>query len=124
MTALNILVVDDSPLMIKKLEAVIQTLEHRIVAKAHSGLEALELYRSHCPDIVTMDIAMPEMDGIAATKKLVSEFPDAKVIMVTSHGQEAMIREALKVGAVGYVVKPVRADKLAEHIQNAVSKGD
>ena len=60
---------------------------------------------------------MPDMDGIQATNKIIAEYPDAKIIMVTSHGQEDMVRQALKAGARGYILKPVDPDKLAAQIQ-------
>jgi two-component system chemotaxis response regulator CheY len=120
MSTLNVMIVDDSILMLKKLEALIAGMGHQVCRSVSNGAQALVAYRECKPDIVTMDITMPEVDGIEATRQILAEFPEAKVIMVTSHGQEGMIREAIKAGAVGYVMKPVKAEKLAEYIRSAV----
>lgn len=122
MSELQIMVVDDSTLMIKKLEALINTLGHKVVRSATSGEEAIIAYRDCKPDLVTMDITMPDMDGIEATRRILTEFPSARIIMVTSHGQEGMIREAIKAGALGYVMKPINPDRFQEHMKNALSR--
>jgi DNA-binding NarL/FixJ family response regulator len=69
-----------------------------------------------------MDITMPDMDGIEATKRIIKDFPDAKIVMVTSHGQEKMVMDALKAGAKGYVLKPFDGQKLYEAIQKACKR--
>ena len=117
MIPLNVMVVDDSMLATKKMETMLAEMGHRLVCAVHRGEQAVEAYRANNPDVVTMDITMPDIDGIEATRRILSEFKDARIIMVTSHGQEDMVREALKAGAKGYVLKPVKAEKLAEHIQ-------
>lgn len=107
------MIVDDSTLVIKKLENLMKELGHNVVATAKSGKEAVSLYFDLLPDIVTMDITMPgEFDGIEATKRIISSFPNAKILVVTSHGQEGKVREAIKAGAVGYIVKPFKEDKI------------
>jgi two-component system chemotaxis response regulator CheY len=116
MAPLKILVVDDSVLAIRKLEAIFAILGHRVVKTANCGAAALEAYKESNPDLVTMDITMPDMDGIEVTKTLTASFPDARIIMITSHGQEGMVRKAIKAGAMGYLLKPVRADRLKDLI--------
>ncbi len=116
MIPLNVLVVDDSILVVRKLEAMLQSMGHRVVATAHTGVQAIEAYRDHNPDLVTLDITMPEMDGISAASAILARFPDARIIMVTSNGLQSMVVDALKVGAKGYVLKPVKAEKLEEQI--------
>lgn len=111
---LNVLVVDDSLMGQKKLIAMIEELGHRVVATAETGEMAISRYSYHLPDVVTMDITMPDMDGIEATRRIVGEFPAAAIVMVTSHGQERMVLDALDAGARGYVLKPIRAEKLRE----------
>jgi two-component system chemotaxis response regulator CheY len=69
-----------------------------------------------------MDITMPDMDGIEATKRIIKDFPDAKIMMVTSHGQEKMVMDALKAGAKGYVLKPFDGQKLNQAIQKACNR--
>ncbi len=122
MTCLQILVVDDSLITVKKLSSMLTALGHQVVRTAATGVEALATYEACQPDLVTMDITMPDMDGIEATRRIREKFPDALIIMVTSHGQEKMVLDALKAGAKGYVLKPFREDKLKEVIETAVTR--
>ena len=114
--SLNILIVDDSLIMRTNIARSIESIGHKVIAQAVNGQEGIDLYETHKPDLVTMDITMPDMDGISATKKIIEKNPDAKVIMITSHGQEAMVMNALKAGAKGYMLKPISNDKLKEAI--------
>jgi two-component system, chemotaxis family, chemotaxis protein CheY len=116
---LRVLVVDDSPIISRKLIMMMELLGYRVVKTVENGLEAIAAYREHKPDLVTMDITMPEMDGIAATRAIKREFPDANIIMVTSHGQEKMVLESLKAGAKGYVLKPFQQQRLVAVIEKA-----
>ena len=122
MTSLQILVVDDSLITVRKLSSMLTALGHRVVHTAGTGQEALIAYESCKPDLVTMDITMPDMDGIEATRQIRDKFPDALIIMVTSHGQEKMVLDALKAGAKGYVLKPFREEKLKEVIEAIVKR--
>ena len=112
MESLKFLVVDDSLITISKIIAMLADMGHRVVRTAGTGAEALKAYRDCSPDIVTMDITMPDMDGVQATRLIVEEFPDAKIIIVTSHGQENMVLSAIEAGAKGYILKPIRPEKL------------
>ena len=120
MIKLSVMVVDDSLLAARKLETMLTAMGHQVVGTVATGAEAVSAYGRCNPDLVTMDITMPDMDGIEASRHIIASFPDARIIMVTSHGQENMVREALKAGAKGYVLKPVDADKLAEMIKKVV----
>jgi DNA-binding NarL/FixJ family response regulator len=111
------MIVDDSQLAIRKMEAMLLKMGHYVSQTASNGVESIEKYRQSMPDLVTMDITMPEMDGIEATEKIIAEFPEAKIIIVTSHGQEEMVRQAINAGASGYVMKPVDPVAMAGHIQ-------
>ena len=91
-------------------------LGHEVVNGAKNGQEAIDNYNSMKPDLVTMDITMPDMDGIEAVGHIIKADPEAKIIMVTSHGQEDMVIKSIKAGAVGYMLKPVTQDKLATSI--------
>lgn len=122
MDALNILVVDDSPIIVRKLSMLLEEMGFRVVQTASNGKEAIAAYKACRPDLVTMDITMPDMDGIEATRAIMSEFQDAKIIMVTSHGQEKMVLDALKAGAKGYVLKPFQQQKVYEVIQKACKR--
>ena len=113
---LKILVVDDSLIIRKKLIKMIEKLGHEAVFGAKDGNEAISSYISKKPDLVTMDITMPDMDGITAVKGIIEHDENAKIIMVTSHGQEDMVIKSIQAGAVGYILKPINEDKLATAI--------
>ncbi|MBV1776343.1 response regulator [Burkholderiaceae bacterium DAT-1] len=116
MTTLRILVVDDSSLTTERISTIIETMGHEVVRVCHTGREAIDAYRELQPDMVTMDITMPDMDGVQATRLIIESFPDAKIIMVTSHGQQKMVLAAIDAGAKGYILKPVKPDKLMSTI--------
>lgn len=116
---LKFLVVDDSLIIVRKLSVLLEKVGWKVVRTAATGKEAVEAYRACKPDMVTMDITMPEMNGIEATRAIMKEFPDARIIMVTSHGQENMVLDALKAGAKGYVLKPFQEHKVFEAIEKA-----
>jgi two-component system chemotaxis response regulator CheY len=116
---LRVLVVDDSPIISRKLVMMMELLGYRVVKTVENGLEAIAAYRELKPDLVTMDITMPQMDGIQATRAIRREFPNANIIMVTSHGQEKMVLESLKAGAKGYVLKPFQQQRLVAVIEKA-----
>lgn len=120
MNSLKILAFDDSILAIKKMESGLNSLGHKIIRQELTGKNAAQAYRECRPDLVTMDIVMPDVGGIDATIQIIEEFPDAVIIMVTSHGQEDIVREAINVGARGYVVKPFRVDELKRQIELAL----
>lgn len=121
--SLNVMVVDDSALMIRKLTAEIEKLGHKVVCSANTGDDALESYLECNPDVVTMDITMPgRIDGIEATRQICHDYKDAHIVMVTSHGQEAMVREAIKAGAKGYILKPFETEKLVEQFSRVASE--
>lgn len=122
MDSLNILVVDDSPIIVRKLSMLLEVLGYRVAGTAATGKEAIAAYKACKPDVVTMDITMPDMDGIEATRAIMGEFPNAKIVMVTSHGQEKMVLDALKAGAKGYVLKPFQQHKVYEAIQKACKR--
>jgi two-component system chemotaxis response regulator CheY len=115
---LNILVVDDSLIIRKTLTTELEKMGHTVVAKAKSGKEAIELYAQHMPDLVTMDITMPIMNGIDALKEIKKSYADVNIIMVTSHGEEKLVMDAITSGAKGYVLKPINEEKLT----NIISK--
>jgi two-component system chemotaxis response regulator CheY len=104
------MIVDDAAFMRITIKNMLQKSEHEVVGEAENGRVAVEKYRELKPDIVTMDITMPEMDGLAALKAIRAEDPNAKVIMVSAMGQEAMVRDAVLNGARGFIVKPFKED--------------
>ena len=110
---LKILVVDDSLIIRKKITKLAEKLGHEVLGSAKDGQEGIDAYESNKPDLVTMDITMPDMDGITAVKGIMKNDANAKIIMVTSHGQEDMVIKSIQAGAVGYMLKPVTEYKLA-----------
>jgi two-component system, chemotaxis family, chemotaxis protein CheY len=102
----KVLVVDDAKFMRVTLTNMLEKGNHQVIGEAENGREATELYRSLQPDVVTMDITMPEMTGIEAVKQIISEFPEAKIIMCSSMGQQQMVLSAIEAGAKDYIVKP------------------
>ena len=113
---LNILIVDDSMIIRKSLTRILTKMGHNVVYAAKNGVEAISMYESKKPDFITMDITMPDMNGIEAISKIIEIDPEAKGIMVTSHGQEDMVLKAIQAGALGYLMKPINEDKLVEII--------
>ena len=122
MDALNIMVVDDSHISVKKLSKVLEELGHTVVQVARNGRDAVAQYDRVNPDLVTMDITMPGMDGIEATRQIRSKYKDALILMVTSHGQEQMVMDAIEAGARGYVLKPFEKKKIEASIQKMIER--
>lgn len=108
--------------MVAKLSRMLQTLGHRVLRTASNGTEAITAYETYKPDVVTMDITMPDMNGIEATRRIRARFPEAQIIMVTSHGHEKMVLEALKAGAKGYLLKPFNEEKLQKLLETAIKR--
>lgn len=113
---LNVLVVDDSLIIRKNLHKYLVKLGHNVVEESKTGAQAVEDCKKFKPNLVTMDITMPDMDGITAVKKIREFDKDVSIIMITSHGQEDMVVSSLKAGAQGYILKPVNEEKLAKSI--------
>lgn len=120
MTSLNVLIVDDSLLTQHKIVKIFEELGHIVVATARTGREAIDAYAAHKPDIVSMDITMPDMNGIEACKQICAEDAAAKIIMVTSHGQEQMVIDSLDAGAKGYIIKPMKTEKFRDIIEKVM----
>jgi two-component system chemotaxis response regulator CheY len=121
MMSRTIMIVDDSMIMTQKLSVMVRDLGHQVVRVCKDGSEAIRDYPLVKPDLVTMDITMPGMDGIETMVKIKAMNSHARVIMVTSHGQEGMVVKALEAGALGYVLKPVSKEKLAAMIDRAMA---
>jgi two-component system, chemotaxis family, chemotaxis protein CheY len=116
----KVLLVDDTKFMRMMLANILKPKGYEIVAEASDGLEAVDKYKEHKPDIVTMDIVMPNMNGIEAVKNITAEDGNAKVIMVTAVGQESKVKEAIQAGAIGYIVKPFQAPQVLEEVQKVL----
>jgi len=115
----RVLVVDDAMFMRAMLKKVLTEAGFEIAGEAENGQIAVERYKELKPDLVMMDITMPEMDGLAALKEIMKVDSGAKVVMCTALGQERNVAEALKIGAKDYIIKPFREDKVVEVAKKA-----
>jgi len=116
----RILIVDDMKFMRETLHQLFSQNNYQVVGEAETGKEAVQLYRELLPDLVTMDLTMPEMSGLEAIKMIRSEFPEAKVIMCSAMGQKKVIMEAIESGAKDYIVKPFNDLQVIEAINRAL----
>lgn len=117
----KIMIVDDSMFMRMILRNVIQDLGYETAAEATNGLEALTLYPQIQPDLVTLDITMPEMDGLTALTELKAKYPDSKIMMVSAMGQQALLIKAVSIGACDFIVKPFNKERVREALEKALS---
>ena len=123
-TKIKVMIVDDHGIVRQGLRTYLDLLEDiTIVAEAENGLDALDKVKQFNPDIVLMDLVMPEMDGIEATQKICGSYPDEKVIVLTSFTEDEQVFSAIKAGAVGYLLKDISPPDLAKAIQ-AVHSGE
>lgn len=94
---------------------------HEVIGEAENGIQSMEKYEQLKPELITMDVVMPQMDGIEATKEIMRNHPEAKVVMCTAVGQPAKVLEAMKAGANGYIVKPFQAPNVLEKLKKVLS---
>ena len=118
---MKILVVDDANLARAMLKKVLEDNGYKEVLEAANGLEAIDFYQEHHPDLVTMDITMPEMDGITAIKKIIEIDPNANIIVCSALGQKDVVMEAISAGAKHFLVKPFESDKVLRIIKALLS---
>jgi DNA-binding NarL/FixJ family response regulator len=123
-TPIRVLVADDHPVVRTGLAGVIsQHPELELVAEAENGRQALALFREHRPDVVLMDLRMPDMDGVAAIKAINAEFPDARILALTTYEGDVDIHRALEAGARGYLIKDMLLSDVLSAIR-AVHRGE
>lgn len=116
----KILVVDDAAFMRMMVKDIVTKNGHTVCGEASNGQEAIEKYKETKPDIVTLDITMPVMDGLQAIKEIKKLDANAKVIMCSAMGQQVMVIEAIQNGAKDFIVKPFQADRVVEAINKAL----
>src|SRR3954469_22070486 len=104
--ARTVLIVDDIAFVRKTLREIFTQAHYEVIGEAADGAEAIEMYAQHAPDLVTMDIVMPKMSGIEATKKIIRMKKEARIIIISAMGQENLVMEAINVGARDYIIKP------------------
>ena len=120
---MRILIADDHALFRDGLRSLLRSEGHEIVAEAKNGREAIQLAHQHKPEIVLMDLSMPEVDGLTATRTIVSELPDVKVIILTASDEDMNLFEAIRGGAQGYLMKNLEADEFFDMLDRA-SRGE
>ncbi|MDY0322441.1 MAG: response regulator [Candidatus Carbobacillus sp.] len=118
----RVLVVDDAAFMRMMIKDILSKNGYEVVGEASDGAQAVEKYKELQPDLVTLDITMPEMDGIAALKQIRTIDPQAKVIMCSAMGQQAMVIEAIQAGAKDFIVKPFQADRVLEAVRKTLGE--
>ena len=120
----RIMVVDDSRMVKLLVEELLADTEYEVVAYCRSGEDAVEQYRKVLPDLVTMDIIMPGIDGLETAQAILEEYPDAKIIMASSLAYEDTLEEAKSIGAKGFLDKPLDRDRLLKMMDEVLSADD
>jgi len=116
----NIMVVDDAAFMRLMIRNILEEAGHTVVCEAENGLEAVDKYKQFHPDLVTLDITMPVMEGLEALRQIRKYDPNAIVIMCSAMGQKPMVIDAIKMGAKDFIVKPVQQDRVLEAVSKAL----
>lgn len=116
----TVLICDDAVFMRTMISDILEESGYEIVGQAESGVQAIERYKSLRPDLVTMDIVMPDMGGIEAVREIVKHDPDAKILMCSAMGQQALVVEAIQAGAKDFVVKPFQPSRVLEAVQRVL----
>jgi two-component system chemotaxis response regulator CheY len=113
----TVLIVDDAIFMRTMIADILKGAGFEVVGEASSGVEAVQKYKDLKPDLVTMDIVMPDMGGIDAVREIIKEDPDAKILMCSAMGQQGLVVEAIQAGARDFVVKPFQPSRVLEAVQ-------
>lgn len=116
----NILIVDDAAFMRMMIKDILSKNGYTVAGEAENGIKAIEKYNEVKPDLVLMDITMPEKDGIQALKDIKAMDPSAQIIMCSAMGQQAMVIESIQAGAKDFIVKPFQADRVLEAVRKVV----
>ena len=116
----RVLIVDDAAFMRMMIKDILEKNGYEVLGEASNGIKAVELYKKERPDVVTMDITMPDMDGIEAVKAIRLFDPSAKIIMCSAMGQQSMVMDAIRAGAKDFIVKPFQPDRVLEAIRKVV----
>ena len=114
----KVLIVDDAAFMRVSIKNMLTKNGYEVIGEAENGKIALQKYQELGPDVVTMDITMPEMDGLTSLKKILEMAPGANIVMISAMGQESKVREAVLSGAKGFIVKPFKEDVITAALNN------
>ncbi len=113
----TILIVDDTAFMRMTLKNILEKNGYEVVGEAEDGVQAIEKYKEFSPALVTMDITMPNLDGISAIKEIVKHDADAKIVVCSAMGQKSLVIEALNAGAKDFIVKPFQPDRVLDSLK-------
>ncbi len=116
----TVLIVDDALFMRMMIRDILSKDGFEVIGEAENGVEAVERYKEMRPDLVTMDIVMPEMDGIEAVRQIMKIDPNAKILMCSAMGQQPLVVEALEAGAKDFIIKPFQPSKVIEAVEKAL----
>lgn len=117
--AKRVLIVDDAAFMRIKLKDILEKNGYEVAAEAQNGIEAVEKYKETKPDLVTMDITMPEKGGVEALKEIKAMDPKAVVLMCSAMGQQSMVMDAIRAGAIDFIVKPFDTERVIKALDKA-----
>lgn len=120
----TVLVVDDAVFMRTTIKRMLENHQFEVIGEAENGQEAINMYKQLLPDVVTMDITMPGMSGIEAVKAIITDYPEAKIVMVTALGQQKLIVDALESGAKDFITKPFDPDQLVHVLSNVTEDNE
>lgn len=118
----KVLIVDDAAFMRISIKRILEKNGYKVVGEAENGIDAIQKYFELMPDIVTMDITMPEMNGLEALKVIMSKDRNANILMISAMGQETMVKDAVLSGAKGFIVKPFKEEAMINALNKTVLK--
>lgn len=116
----RVMVVDDAGFMRHALRGILERHGHQVIGEAATGYEAVQVYQSVKPDVVTMDITMPDLDGVSAVQAILKVDPKARIIMCSAIGAQSRVLDAIQAGAKDYVIKPFEEDRVVSAINQAL----
>lgn len=118
--AKTVLIVDDVAFVRKTLTEILTDAHYQVIGEAKDGVEAIDLYTKHRPDLVTMDIVMPKLSGLEAAQRILKMNKDAKIIVISAMGQESLVMEAINVGVRDYIIKPFSSTDVLKTVERAL----
>lgn len=118
----RVLIVDDAAFMRMIIKDILSDNDYDVIGEAENGIEAVDLYNEVMPDLVIMDITMPEMDGIEAVREIVKQDRSAKIIMCSAMGQQEMVIESIEAGAQDFIVKPFQSERVIEAVRKVMER--
>ncbi len=117
----SVMIVDDAMLARRIMRNILNEAGHDVVGEAADGAKGVEAYREHKPDVVLMDVTMPELNGVDAAQQILTEFPEARIVMVTSVNREVTVRKSVSAGVAAYIVKPYKADTVVNTLERVLA---